>query len=145
MKRQRMSLKDLSDADRKAIGQRSARALSRRSDPRAETTKSKHRNIKTEIDGIVFDSKLEATRYSDLRLMEKAGAISDLALQVPFEIVINDQLICKYVADFVYNDKDGKQVVEDAKGQLTQVYRLKKKLMRAVLGIEIVEVFAGKK
>lgn len=145
MKRQRMSLKDLSEADRQAIGQRSPGRSSRRADPRAPATTSKHRNIKTEIDGIVFDSKLEATRYADLKLMEKAGSISNLELQKPFEIVINEQRICKYVADFVYNDANGDQVVEDAKGQLTPVYRLKKKLMLAVLGIEIVEVYAGKK
>ena len=50
---------------------------------------SKYRNIKTEVDGIVFDSKAEARRYAELRLLEKANEISDLRLQYPFECKIN--------------------------------------------------------
>ena len=71
--------------------------------------------------------------------MLAAGIISDLRLQVPYVITVNGLKICKYVADFVYIDK-GYEVVEDVKGMKTPTYNLKKKLMKAVHGIEIQEV-----
>lgn len=103
--------------------------------------KSKYRNVKTEVDGVVFDSKREAARWTELRAMEKAGEISDLRRQVPFALVVNRKLICNYKADFTYR-RDGKEVVEDVKSAHTRTlpeYRLKKKLMDAVYGVEIVE------
>jgi hypothetical protein len=102
---------------------------------------SKYRNIKTEVDGIVFDSKAEARRYMELRLLEKANEISDLRLQYPFECKINEKKICTYRADFDYFEGD-QWVVEDVKGFRTQVYKLKKKLVEALHGIEIREVRA---
>ena len=105
----------------------------------AERPRTKYRNKKTRVGSLVFDSKLEAARYVDLKKLEEGGVISGLQCQVPFKIEVNDQLICKYLADFVYRDCDGKRVVEDAKGKKTPVYALKKKMMRAILGIEIQE------
>jgi hypothetical protein len=108
----------------------------------------KYRNIKTEVDGIVFDSKAEARRYAELRLLEKANEISDLRLQPEFDCMINGQKICTYKADFEYwiRDKefspDDKYIVEDVKGFKTQVYKLKKKLVEALHGVEIREVRA---
>jgi hypothetical protein len=102
---------------------------------------SKYRNIKTEVDGIVFDSKAEARRYMELRLLEKANEISDLRLQYPFECKINEKKICTYKADFDYYEGD-QWVIEDVKGFRTQVYRLKKRLVEALHGIEIREVKA---
>ena len=102
---------------------------------------SKYKNIKTEVDGIVFDSKAEARRYAELRLLEKANEISDLRLQYPFECKINKKKICTYRADFDYYEGD-QWVVEDVKGFKTQVYRLKKKLVEALYGVEIREVKA---
>jgi hypothetical protein len=102
---------------------------------------SKYRNIKTEVDGIVFDSKAEARRYMELRLLEKSNEISDLRLQYPFECKINEKKICTYRADFDYFEGD-QWVVEDVKGFRTQVYKLKKKLVEALHGIEIREVKA---
>lgn len=101
--------------------------------------RAKYLNKKTVVDGIKFDSKREATRYSVLKIMQAAGIISDLRLQVPYVINVNGLKICKYVADFVYIDK-GREVVEDVKGMKTPTYNLKKKLMKAVHGIEIQEV-----
>ena len=102
---------------------------------------------KTEVDGIVFDSKHEAERYAELKMMQKYGIISDLQLQVPFELIPAQKRRgktireCKYVADFVYFDKEMEEtVVEDAKGMKTEVYKLKKKLMLWEYGIEIKEV-----
>ena len=102
----------------------------------------KYRNTKTVIDGVTFDSKKESARYSDLKLMHRAGAITDLTLQPKFDIVINGQKVCSYIADFSYVE-NGVTVVEDVKSEMTRklpTYRLKKKLMRAVHGIEIREI-----
>ena len=103
---------------------------------------SKHRNVKTEIDGIVFDSKKEARRYLDLREQQRAKQIECLLTQRRYSIHIGDHHICDYVADFYYL-RDGNPVVEDVKSSHTRkmdTYRIKKKLMKAVLGIDIVEI-----
>ncbi len=101
--------------------------------------RQKYGNKKTEVDGIKFDSKREAVRYGVLKLLVTAGLITDLRLQVPYQITINGVKVCKYVADFVYIDQ-GKEVVEDVKGMKTPVYNLKKKLMLACFGVSISEV-----
>lgn len=101
---------------------------------------NKYRNIKTEVDGIVFDSKKEAARYGQLKLMERAGAISGLVLQPSMLLEVNGKKIGKYIADFSYYDEQDKTVVEDCKGVKTPVYRLKKKLVKALYGIEIQEI-----
>jgi hypothetical protein len=102
---------------------------------------SKFGNHKVSQDGIVFDSRAELRRYDELCLLIRSGNISHLRVHVPFQIVVNGQNICKYIADFVYNE-NGKQVVEDVKSTATKtdVYMLKKKLMKAAMGVEIVEV-----
>lgn len=100
---------------------------------------NKYRNIKTTIDGITFDSKTESIRYVHLKTLLKAGAISDLILQPKFKIEVNGQKICTYIADFQYKE-NGKTIVEDSKGVRTPVYRLKAKLVKALHGVEIVEV-----
>jgi len=102
----------------------------------------KYKNVKTILDGISFDSRKEAVRYADLKLMQKAGEISDLTLQPKFDIVINGVKVCSYVADFSYIE-NGVKVVEDVKSEVTRklpTYRLKNKLMRAVHGIAIREI-----
>lgn len=102
---------------------------------------SKYNAVKTEIDGYVFDSRREAARYSELRIMEKAGEIIDLELQPQYPCTINGKLICKYIADFRYTSvKRGNVVIEDAKGFKTPVYRLKKKMVEAIYNIIIIEV-----
>lgn len=102
--------------------------------------RSKYGNVKTVVDGIQFDSKKEATRYCQLKLLQKAGKISDLRLQPKFDLVVCGTKICRYIADFEYIE-NGLVIVEDVKSTATktQVYRLKNKLMKAVLKIEILE------
>ena len=107
--------------------------------PKQEAARPKYRNKKTTIDGRTFDSKLEASRYVDLKRHMEGGIIFGLKCQEPFTLEVNGQLICKYIADFVYVDSDGNRVVEDAKGVRTRDYLLKKKLMRAIYGIDIKE------
>ena len=97
-------------------------------------TQSKYRNRRTKG----FASKKEAQRYQELLLLVKAGKIERLQTQVPFELRVNNVLVCKYLADFCYFE-NGADVVEDAKGYRTPIYRLKAKLMRAVHGITIRE------
>lgn len=105
---------------------------------------TKYHNRKCEIDGMKFDSLAEGRRYNELKLMRHAGLISELEMQKKFSIDINGQHICNYYADFFYYDiQNEKWITEDIKGgnaTKTAAYRLKKKLMKAVLGVDIVEV-----
>lgn len=103
--------------------------------------KNKYHAIKTEVDGIIFDSKKEAKRYGELKLLQRAGEISDLELQVPYILIKKSKYgrDIKYIADFVYKDKNGKVVVEDNKGVRTDVYKLKRRLMAEIYNIEIYE------
>lgn len=96
---------------------------------------SKYNAKKKVVDGHTFDSKREAERYCELKLFVRAGEIRNLELQPRF--LLQDKFVDKqgnkhrkieYVADFMYVDKSGKTVVEDVKGVLTDVYKLKKKL-----------------
>ena len=100
----------------------------------------KYRNKKTSVDGIRFDSKREANRYMELKLLERAGIIKGLKRQVPYILIDKSRYgrAIKYVADFVYYEDD-KLVVEDVKGVRTPVYKLKKRLMAEVYGIEVKE------
>lgn len=109
--------------------------------PKISRSRNKYGNKKVTIDGIKFDSKWESERYLYLKSLERAGTVRDLQLQVRFPIVVNTQKICTYIADFVYEkeNKDGEfiKIVEDAKGVETPEFKLKKKLMKACLDIEI--------
>ncbi len=98
---------------------------------------------RTTVDGITFDSKAEARRYRDLALMADQGVIRDLVLQPRWPLYVNHTKIGTYVGDFQYIDNiTGEAVIEDVKGFRTPAYRLKKKLMAAIYGIEITEVEA---
>ena len=109
--------------------------------PTEKPKKSKYGAVKTEVDGIKFDSKHEASRYEELRLLEQAGEIINLRLQVPFELIPKSKygMPIRYIADFTYNDLNGQLIVEDAKGVKTPVYRLKRRLMAELKGIKIKE------
>lgn len=113
---------------------------------------SKYNNKKVVFNNIKFDSKLEAKRYGELLLLEKAGAITNLELQKSFELIPTQyetlengkkgkclEMAVTYRADFVYTE-NGKQVVEDVKGMTTRDYIIKRKLMLYKYGIKIKEV-----
>ena len=95
--------------------------------------KSKYRSKSIYVGDIKFQSKLEAKRYRQLTLLEKAGEINELQLQVPFllqeSFKKNGKTYRKieYIADFVYKE-DGQIVVEDTKGIKTDVFKIKQKL-----------------
>lgn len=100
----------------------------------------KYRNKPTEVNGTRFASKREAARYKDLLWLKSVGKVTDLVLQKRYPIKVNGQLVTTYVADFVYTTDAGESIVEDAKGFKTQVYSIKRKLMKAVHNIDVVEV-----
>lgn len=108
---------------------------------------SKYRNKKTKLDGIVFDSQKEAERYAELKLLEKAGLISELELQKKFILQPSftykgkKQQAITYSCDFYYKEKD-RYVIEDVKSPITknnQVYKIKKKMM-LYRGYEVKEI-----
>jgi len=108
---------------------------------------NKYLNIPTEVDGIKFLSRKEATRYQELVMMQRAGLIENLELQPRYDLIVNGEDCGYYQADFRYK-VDGRTVVEDCKADSkkgkrsatkTPVYMLKKKLMFALYRIKIVE------
>lgn len=102
--------------------------------------RNKYGNTRVVVDGIKFDSKKEARRYQELKIMVKAGLINQLELQPKFDLIVNGKKCGFYKADFQYVELDqGKQIVEDVKGMKTPVYNLKKKLVKAIYGIAILE------
>lgn len=111
------------------------------------TTGSKYHAKKTTVDGITFDSKKEARRWQELKMLEKAGVISDLQRQVKYELIPAQrdpetgkvvERACTYYADFVYKEGD-KKVIEDTKGVRTAEYKIKRKLVLQKYGIRIRE------
>lgn len=75
--------------------------------------------------------------------MEMAGEIKNLELQTRYPLRVNGVLVCTYVPDFEYDDvSTGRHVVEDTKGTVTREYRIKRKLMKAVHGVEVLETQA---
>jgi len=103
-------------------------------------TYSKYRAVKTVVDNITFASKKEAARYQELKLLEKAGEIEDLILQLRYNFDIKGISLGFYKADFSYWDVSKQErITEDTKGFRTPIYRLKKKLMKALHGIDIHE------
>lgn len=121
--------------------------------------KNKYNARKVKVNGIVFASQKEADRWRELKLLERAGKITDLRRQVPFLLIPTQREFCNeidekkrrfkkgkvierkcsYYADFVYM-QNGKQIVEDAKGKRTDEYVIKRKLMLFLRGIKIREV-----
>lgn len=107
---------------------------------------SKYHSVKTEIDGITFDSKREAELYIKLQALERGGAIRALERQVKFPLygieanTRTETHICFYVADFVCQDENGQTCIYDAKGMKTAMYRLKKRWFEAQYGLKIIEV-----
>lgn len=102
----------------------------------------KYRNVKVTTKDGTFDSKKEHLRWLELNSMQDNFLIEGLKKQVTYVLEINGVHICKYIADFVYR-QNSVMVIEDVKSNYTRtlpVYRLKKKLMMAIHGIEISEV-----
>jgi len=111
---------------------------------------NKYKAQPVELDGFKFDSKREAYRYSELKILLRNGKISNLRLQLRYPLKCGEQpLLIKsesfpngrratYIADFVY-EQDGETIIEDVKGMATSVYKLKKAIMET-MGYQIREV-----
>lgn len=106
---------------------------------------AKYGNKKTVTpDGVKFDSRAEARRWGHLCMQLRAGEITELRRQVAYELVPAVKFAdasrvkpaIRYVADFVYMEK-GVEVIEDVKGVLTTEFKLKRHLMKALLGLEV--------
>ena len=120
--------------------------------------KNKYMAKKVELDGHKFDSVKESKRYTHLKMLEEAGEISSLRMQVIYPFVHNKHQITRYIADFVYRNADGDEIVEDVKGFRSRKYRgkdgkmkyqsspaytmfrMKKKMMQAWYGIDVQEI-----
>ena len=103
---------------------------------------SKYHNKRVTVDGITFDSVKEASRFQELRMLERAGEITGLVRQQKIELIPKTKLYraCYYVCDFIYFDKrENKTIYEDVKGGRTKEYLLKRKLLYWRHGIEIKE------
>lgn len=107
---------------------------------------SKYGAKKTTVNGVKFDSKAEARRWVDLLLLQKSGAITELQRQVMFVLAPPVRLRgekrskpeLRYCADFCYREaRNYEYVVEDVKGVVTPVFRIKQHLMATVHGISV--------
>lgn len=112
---------------------------------KAGTRKGKYNAAGERIDGIFFHSRAEGERYLQLKALQEQGEIENLKLQPSYECVVKNQKITTYRADFKYDVIDDrghtiKAVVEDVKGMLTDIYKLKKKLVEACYDIKILEI-----
>lgn len=83
-------------------------------------------------DGVVFDSEHEMNQYLKLKMLYRAGTITDLELQPRFPLVVNGVKVCEYVADFRCTDVSGRISIYDAKGHRDALYKLKYKLFHAL-------------
>lgn len=101
--------------------------------------KNKFNAKRTTVDGITFDSKREAEVYLDLKMLERAGRISGLERQRKFNLIVNDEIIGRYRADFAFidHDRDGTFRVVDVKGVVTRDFRRVQKILKAAYGIEV--------
>jgi hypothetical protein len=110
-----------------------------------DTAVNKYGAIPTVVDGVRFASRAEASRYSELRLLEKAGQIVALTVQPRWPLTVNGYKVGTYVGDFAYSDVvSGRFIVEDVKSPPTKTpsYRLKRKLMLALHGLDVTEIEA---
>lgn len=117
--------------------------------------KSKFHNEPVTVDGVRYDSKNEMRRFNFLKLMEKAGEISNLRYHVKYTLFPKGTVEIRrlpdgtemelkrydrehwYEADFVYVTKDGKEIVEDFKGFETDTFKEKRDILKKLYGIEI--------
>jgi len=101
--------------------------------------------VKTKVDGVMFDSRLESQWYEYLKILGTAGLIEGLELQKEFVITIQDKQICTYIADYFFFDKAKQRwIIGDAKGVETDVFKIKKKLVMALYPEHEFIVYKGK-
>jgi hypothetical protein len=100
--------------------------------------KSKFGNTKVVVDNIGFDSKREAARYNELKLMRNANLISSIDVHPVYSIYVKDIKVCDVVLDFAYTVfKDSVPVHEDVKGKDNALSQLKRKMVEAYYGFKV--------
>lgn len=105
----------------------------------AKPKQHKYSAVRTEYNGVTYDSKKEAKRAQELDFLLRAGEIQGpIRRQVAFPVEIHGIHVFKWMADFVYFEK-GQEVIEDVKGMATDVYKIKKKCIEAYYGVKIKE------
>lgn len=109
--------------------------------PKPPKKKNKFNAKKCYVDGIAFASQLEGDRYPLLKLLERSGEIKDLKVHPKWKLIVKGIQVSLYTADFSYV-LNGELIVEDVKSKPTRTndYIIRKKLMKALFGIEIQEV-----
>lgn len=99
-------------------------------------------NTKTQRNGLIFDSKKEADRWDQLKLLERVGRIRNLRRKVKYRLEVNGVLICTYTPDSEYEEATPMgwaAVTEDVKGYPNDRWPMKKRLMKACHGIDVRE------
>lgn len=141
-------LNDVIKHNKRVREQQTIKNIPKKEKPNISQPRAKYGNTKVEVDGVKYDSKKEAKRGAELEQLERLGIISNLerqkkfVLQPSFKFMGHTIREIAYVADFVYMENEN-QVVEDVKSPITRknpVYKLKKKMMMYVHGIEVKEV-----
>ncbi len=128
-----------SPGDPRAKGaRRSGRAPAGGEEPARPAKPSKFKNRWVTIDGLKFQSAREGKRWLELTELQRTGEITELERQVRIPLVVNGVKVCTYIADFKFTAR-GVETFEDTKGYKTPVYRLKKRLLKAILGIDLNE------
>lgn len=141
--------RSVKSAEKKSAPASQTTSAKRGSVPRATKAgtarKGKYNAAGERVDGIWFASGAEARRYEQLKVMRDNGLIDNLRLQVSMPCKVNNILICTYRTDFNYDVIDDRgyvvrSVIEDVKGMVTDIYRIKKKLVEAIHLVEIQEI-----
>lgn len=105
--------------------------------------RNKYGARKVVLDGITFHSGKEGRRYMELKMLALGGQITNLEVHPRFELHVNGKHFGFYTSDFAYNNSSGEYILEDVKSPKTRKladYRMRKRLMKLCLGIEITEV-----
>jgi len=95
--------------------------------------KGKYHNVSTNYGGHCYQSKLEAKFAQDLDWRLKSGEIKAWTRQIPIQLEVNGFKICKYIMDFEIVHKDGSLEWVETKGYETEVWKIKWKLLEALL------------
>lgn len=142
------SLEDVARHNLRVLMAGKGKSMPKETKPKTGKPRSKYGNTKVEVNGVKYDSKKEAKKAEELERQERLGLISNLerqkkfVLQPSFKFAGHTIREIAYVADFVYME-NGTQVVMDVKSPITRanpVYKIKKKMMMYVHGIEVKEV-----
>jgi hypothetical protein len=133
-----------SPAGRKTTGKRGpARIIVRKKKPGPK--KGKYNAKGQHFEGFWFASTAELVRYKQLLELQEQGLIDTLRCQVKFGVALNGQHMFNYIADFEYRvldelGREQRSVIEDVKGMVMPIYKMKRKMVEAMHGIKIIEI-----